>query len=72
MPEGLGDEFVACGCPILAVKAMCAAAGLVFLVSTLGDMGIARRFSVAALCLLWDVRGTVRVLDVMGRMRCML
>jgi len=44
VPKCLGDEFVACGYPIFAVEAMRAAACLVLLVSTLGDIRIASSF----------------------------
>jgi hypothetical protein len=68
MPEGLGDELVACGCPILAVQAMRAASGLVLLVSTLGDIGIASRSGIVRRRLLRDLGGMGRMLDMMGRM----
>ena len=58
--------------PILAVKAMRAAAGLVLFVSTLGDIGIASGPRTNARRILRDVRSTGRVLDMVGRMGCML
>ena len=72
VPEGLRNEFVACSYPILAVKAMGAATCLVLLVSTLGDIGVAIGFCIAALWFFRKVRRTGWVLVVMGRMRCML